>query len=243
MLNILKSEFLKLKKDAMFYTGTVISALVPILVIVKDRFLSSPPGAVMDWVMNCCLVDFLILSALSGFIVTNLVQREYQSGTLINVLTSAVSRASFVAAKLAVWFVWYAVLLVYIGSVTVLGCRLLYPAQFDAALARGVFAMFTEFGLASFVTFIPLLWVTVLQRKLFYPAVLTGIGFTGILLGGFTLSAEMLLPASILPWTAVSLVTVYQVENPYRIIGILSIAAAGIIGLLLALRAIRRQDQ
>ena len=67
MLNILKSEILKLKKDAMFYTGTIISILMPILVIQKDKFLSSPPDNLMDWVMTCCLVDFLILSMLSGF--------------------------------------------------------------------------------------------------------------------------------------------------------------------------------
>lgn len=243
MLNILKSEFLKLKKDTMFYTGTIISALVPILAIIKDKFLSTPPDEITEWVMNCCLIDFLVLSALSGFIITNLVQKEYQSGALTNILSSAVSRASFVFAKLAIWFSWYIVLLIYIEIVTVLGSRFLYPAQFDIDFARMVIVMFTKFGLSSFITFIPLLWVTILQRKLFYPAILVAIGFTGILFGGFNISMEMILPASIVPWTAVSLVTIYQIESPYLIIGIISIAITGIIGLLLALRSIYKQDQ
>lgn len=243
MLNILKSELLKLKKDTMFYTGTVISVLVPILIILKDKFLSAPPDKIADWVMTCCLIDFLILSALSGFIVTNLVQKEYQSGTLTNILTSAVSRTSFIFSKLTIWFLWYAVLLIYIEIITVWGGSLIYPAQFNAGFAKMVIVMFTKFGLLSFITLVPLIWVTILQRKLFYPAILAAIGFTGILLGGLNISMEMILPASILPWTAVSLAAVYQVESPYIIIGITSIVLTGIVGFLLALRSIKKQDQ
>lgn len=243
MLNILKSEFLKLKKDTMFFTGTIISILIPVFIILKDKFFATPPAQIMDWVMSCCLIDFLILSVLSGFMITNLVQKEYQSGTLVNILSTAVSRASFVFAKLTVWFLWYIVLLACIESITILGGILLYPSQFNAAFAKLILVMFTKFGLLAFLTFIPLLWITILQKKLFYPAVLTAIGLTGLLLGGFNLSAEIILPASIVPWTAVTLVAVYQVERPYMIIGIISIALTGMLGLLLALRSIYRQDQ
>lgn len=204
MLNILKSEILKLKKDAMFYTGTIISILMPILVILKDEFLSSPPDNLMDWVMTCCLVDFMVLSILSGFIITNSVQKEYQSGALTNILAAAVSRAFFLFAKLAVWFVWYVLLLIYMEFVTVIGSSLLYPS---------------------------------------YPAILVAIGFTGILIGGASISMEMILPASMIPWTAVSLVALYQVQSPYCVIGIFSISLTGVIGLLLALREIYKQDQ
>lgn len=242
MLNILKSEFLKLKKDTMFLTGTIISILVPVFIIIKDKFLSTPPDEMMDWVMTCCLLDFLILSALSGFIITNLVQKEYQAGTLTNILSTAVSRASFIFAKLAVWFLWYVILLAYTEIVTVIGSRLIYPSQFNVQFAKIVFVMFTKFGLLTFITLIPLLWITILQKKLFYPAVLAGIGFTGILLGGFTISMDMILPASIVPWTAVSLVAVYQVESPYLVIGLISIALTGIVGLFLALQSIYKQD-
>lgn len=243
MLNILKSEFLKLKKDAMFFTGTIICMAVPVLLIIKDKFLSAAPSEIMDWVMTCCLIDFLILSALSGFIITNLVQKEYQSGTLTNIFSAAVPRASFVFAKLIVWFLWYALLLIYIEIITVLGSNLLYPAQFNSGAAKLILIMFTKFGLLTFITLLPLLWVTILQKKLFYPAILVTIGFTGILTGGFNISAQMLLPASIIPWTAVSLAAVYNVEGVYSIIGMISIVITGIIGLFLAIRAIYKQDQ
>ena len=243
MLNILKSELLKLKKDTMFFTGTIISILVPVLLIMKDQFLATPPTEIMAWVMNCCLIDFLILSALSGFIITNLVQKEYQAGTLTNILCSAVSRASFVFVKLFVWFLWYIVLLACIEMITILGSRFLYPTQFNADFAKMIIVMFTKFGVLTFLTMVPLLWITILQRKLFYPAILVTLGFSGILIGGFNISTEMIIPASIVPWTAVSLVTIYDVESPYAVIGIISILLTGIFGILLALHSIYKQDQ
>lgn len=59
LFNVIKSELLKLKKDTMFYSGTLITMLVPVLVIIKDKAISTPPKAALDWVMICCLVDFL----------------------------------------------------------------------------------------------------------------------------------------------------------------------------------------
>ncbi len=53
----------------------------------------------------------------------------------------------------------------------------------------------------------------------------------------------MLFPASLFPWTAVSLIAVYQVETPYLIIGWISIALTGMLGLYLSIRAIYKQEQ
>lgn len=243
MLNILKAELLKLKKDTMFFTGTIISMVIPVFIVIKDKYLASPPAAIMDWIMTCGLISFLILSALSGFIITNLVHKEYQAGTMANILSSSVSRAAFIFAKLAVWFLWYAIMLAYIEMITILGSSLLYPSQFNGGCVKMIIVMFTKLGLLSFLSLLPLLWVTILQRKLFYPCVLAAIGFTGIFIGGFNISMDMVLPASIVPWTAVPLAAVYQVKSPYIEIGMISIIVTGIAGLLLALRSFYRQDQ
>ena len=69
-------------------------------------------------------------------------------------------------------------LLAYIELVTILGSRFLYPAQFSTGVIKLVIAMFTKFGTLSFVSFLPLLSVTVLQRKLFYPSALAALGFS-----------------------------------------------------------------
>lgn len=243
MLNILKSEFLKLKKDTMFFTGTFISVITPAFLIVKDKYLSVPPNEITEWVMSCCLVNFMIFSVLSGFIITNLVQKEYQSGTIINILSSSVSRIAFVCSKLAIWFLWYAVVLIFIEIVTLLGGKLIYPSQFNVDFIKMVIVMFSKFGFLSFISFIPLLWITILQRKLFYPSILAAIGFTGFLLGGFNISSEMILSASIVPWMAVSLVSVYQVESLYIEIGLIAIILTGLMGLFFSCYSFYKQDQ
>lgn len=68
-----------------------------------------------------------------------------------------------------------------IEAVTLLGSKFIYPDEFSIDFAKALITMFTKFGLLSFITFVPLLWVTILQKKLFYPSVLVAIAFTGML--------------------------------------------------------------
>lgn len=49
--------------------------------------------------------------------------------------------------------------------------------------------------------------------------------------------------SSLIPWTAVSLISIYQVESPYIIIGITFITLIGIIGLFLSIQSINKQEQ
>lgn len=243
MRNLLMAEFLKLKKDTMFFTGTIITVLVPVFLILKDNCLSVPPYEITEWVMSYCVVTFMVLSVLSGFIITNLVHKEYQAGTVVNILSSAVSRTSFVCCKLVVWFLWYAVMLACIEGIVIFGGYLIYPDQFQPAFVKMVIVMFSECGLLSFISFLPLLFITVLQRKLFYPSILAAIGFTGLFMGGFNISAEMILPASVIPWTAVPLAAVYRPKSPYLEIEISVILLTGFVSLFFVCRSFRRQDQ
>lgn len=242
LLNILKSEFLKPKKDAMFLTGTLIAAAAPFLIIIKDKFLAEPPSDIMSWIMSCCLIDFFVLSVMSGFIITNSVQKEYQTGAIINIFGSGVSRAAFIFAKLSVWFLWYAALLACIEIITLCGSCYLYPSQFDADFAKTVVVMFTKFGLLAFVTLIPILWITIVQRKLFYPSVLLSLGLSGILAGGFNISEEAILPACIVPWTAVAPISIYNLNSPYNVIASVSIILCGIAGMCAALYSVYKQE-
>ena len=243
LLNMLKLELLKLKKDTMFFVGTIISIMVPVFLVIKDKFLSVPPNEIMEWTMSCFAAILLILSVFSGFIITNLVQKEYQSGTIKNILSSAVSRVAFICSKLLVWFLWFAITLIFIVIITILGAKLIYPHQFNLNYIKLIIAIFSKLGLLSFVSFIPLLWITILQRKLFYPSILLAIGLTGILLGGINISSDFLLPASFVPWTAVPLVAVHQLKSPYFGIGLASILITGTLGLILSCYSFYIQDQ
>lgn len=240
---MIKAELFKLKKDIMFFIGTIIVVAIPILILVKDVYFTTPPKELLNWIMSCCLIDFLILSVISGFIITNLIQREYQAGTLINILTSSVSRAAFVISKLIIWFLWYSTMLAIIIAITVFGSKIIYPTQLNQQYLKIIIELFSKFGILSFFSFIPLLWVSFMQKKLFYPSILTAMGFTAIWVGGMNTSLEMILPACIVPWSAVSIIAMNQIGSPYVQIGLTSIILVGLIGLFLSCLSFNKQDQ
>lgn len=240
---MIKAELFKLKKDIMFFIGTIIVVAIPILILVKDVYFTTPPKELLNWIMSCCLIDFLILSVISGFIITNLIQREYQAGTLINILTSSVSRAAFVISKLIIWFLWYSTMLAIIIAITVFGSKIIYPTQLNQQYLKIIIELFSKFGILSFFSFIPLLWVSFMQKKLFYPSILTAMGFTAIWVGGMNTSLEMILPACIVPWSAVSIIAMNQIGSPYVQIGLTSIILVGLIGLFLSYLSFNKQDQ
>lgn len=240
---MMKAEIFKLKKDFMFFIGTIIVVAIPIFILVKDTYFSTSPKELLNWIMSCCLIDFLILSVISGFIITNLIQREYQAGTLINILTSSVSRTAFVISKLIIWFLWYSIMLIIIIAITIFGSKIIYPTQFNPQYIKLIIELFSKFGVLIFFSFIPLLWVSFMQKKLFYPSILTAMGFTAIWVGGMNTSLEMILPACLVPWSAVSIIAMNQIGSPYIQIGLTSVILVGLIGLFLSCFSFNKQDQ
>lgn len=242
MVNLLKSELLKLKKDTMFWVGTLIVILIPILILWKDCFIAVPPSVLTEWILSICMIDFLSLCIISGFIITNLMQQEYRERTIINVMTSSITRLSFLLTKMVVWFVWYMAMVLIMAGLALLGSYLLYLSQLNASQIKFIVIIFTKFGLFSFLAFIPLLWITILQRNRFYPSLLFTMGFTIILIGGANITPQMLLPASLFPWTAVSVITFLGMQNPYFYLGIAMIVFCGIFGLILTYLTFSKQD-
>lgn len=130
-LNVLSTEFLKLKRTRIPWVLTLVYCLAPLMmslmmVVLKNPELGRRMGlvavkaqltvGVADWPTYLQLTGFLFAG---GIIVMGVVQaflfgREYAEGTAKNLLTLPVGRATIVAAKLvvsAVWFLGMAVLL------------------------------------------------------------------------------------------------------------------------------------
>jgi len=183
-----------------------------------------------------------VISIMSGFVITVLIQREYQDNTLINVLTAPVARVEFIISKSIVWFIWHFVTLTINIAIITLGYRFIFSETFQINKAVEFITGLGSLGLLSFVTFLPLLWIVVKQRKTFYPSVL------------FTLIFAVLLIAianypifNVIPWTAVTLVSVPEsraiIGTPGMIIGLSSIFICGILGLSFACFSFSKQDQ
>jgi len=227
----------------MILVGTIIVLVLPIFIIIKDLFLSSPPDTYAEWILGICVVNFISLPIISGFIITCLVQREYQEHTIVNMLTAPVSRNTFVLTKLVIWFIWYLIMLVLVEAIVILGYWIIYPTSFDTDGIKMIIQILTIFGLSNFIASIHLLWITIIQKKLFYPSILGAMGFTVILIAGANTSLEMMMLASIVPWSASSVISIGEPSTLYLIISISSIVISGALGLLLSLYSFMRQDQ
>ena len=102
MHNAVCSELLKIKKNKMTFLGMAIVILLPVLLIAKGLFLDGDSREYMDWFMTVSMVTMLVFPIVSGFVITTIVQKEYQDKTLRNILTAPASRVNFVIAKLFV---------------------------------------------------------------------------------------------------------------------------------------------
>jgi ABC-type transport system involved in multi-copper enzyme maturation permease subunit len=245
LLNIISAEFSKFIKSKLFILGTIIVLSVPVFIIIKDLFFVPQTADYInyiDWLMSGLSLNGIILPIISGFIITVLIQREYQDKTIVNVLTSPVSRNCFILSKVLVWFVWYAVTLLAVVAIYILGFYLIFTETFDSDGAKTFIEYFSKFGFLSYISFLPLLWVIVKQRMIFYPSIMLALLLAAIQMAGFHTSAEMLLLASIVPWTAVTILS-FGVPMPYQIICIISILGSGVLGLFFSCYSFNKQDQ
>ena len=245
MLNIVYAELMKTKKSKIFTISTLIALVVPVFLIIHGAILEPLTAQYThytDWFMTGLMFSGTVLPIMSGFVISILIQREYQDHTVINVLTAPVSRISFIVSKLMIWFLWYAVTLFAIIAIFVLGYYLVYTETFYFNGVKLLVELFTKFGLLSFVASFPLLWIAIKQRKVFYPSILLALFFTAIQIAAFQTSAGLLPLASIVPWSAVAIVSM-SAPMPYSAICIASIVVTGLLGLLLSCYTFNKQDQ
>lgn len=242
LIDILQAEFIKQKKSSFAVLCSLIVLSVQMVIIVKDLIIGSVPEDT-DWIYTLIMMNSLALSVMSGFFITFLMQREYQDRTLINILTAPVSRVSFIVAKLLVWMLWYIVTACLAAIVMIIGFRLVYPASFDWSGVQLIFQLLVKNSGFLFVASIPVLWVTVLQRTLFYPSLIVTLIFTVIAVAGTQTSMSMLKLAIAVPWSAASIAGLMSASSVYFWIAVLSVFLSGIIGMVLAIYSFMRQDQ
>ncbi|MFQ4410849.1 hypothetical protein C4Z44_17370 [Clostridioides difficile] len=110
MNNAFQTEILKLKKNKMALIGFVVTISIPILLILKSILIDKTKIDYHEWIMTVSMLVNLVLPIMSGFFITQSMQKEYGEKTIINIVTAPVNRKTFVFSKIAVWFCWYLVL-------------------------------------------------------------------------------------------------------------------------------------
>ena len=242
MHNAVCSEIIKFRRNKMAWVGTLIIATIPLFMI-WNRLVIDPQREYMEWLMSVLMLNTLILPIVNGFVITSNMQREYQDRTIRNVLTAPVSREKFLTAKLVVWFLWYLISICLSEMIVTAGCYTLFPVEFTTGNMRYALFLLIQNNFFSFIAGIPILWICVKQQALFYPSMLAILGSAVLQAAGLQVSEELILPACVCPWTAVSISGLVEVDTFYYWICLVSIFLCGLVGFMGTIISFGNQDQ
>lgn len=242
MNNAFQTELLKLKKNKMAFIGFTATISIPILLVLKSILIDKTRIEYQEWLLTVSMLVNILLPIMSGFFITQSMQKEYGEKTIINILTAPVGRKTFVFSKIAVWCCWYLAVMVVAESITIAGSRILFGTQVTAASIAFTIQLFTRTGILSFFAFLPVVWIAIRQRTLFYPSMLCTLVFVLLQSVGSQVAEELLPAASFVPWLAVQITAMLPTDSPYFTICILSILCSGISGIVLAIWEFKRQD-
>lgn len=239
MLNAVKSELYKVKKNRIFYVCSIMVILAIIWLVFKEFISSTQTHEFDKWIKSLNIFSSLFLSISSGLILTFLIQHEYEHKTIINVLAAPTSRVTFVMSKLVIWFLWYIVILGISIIILLIGGSILFSGDFGISKIQLIFSTVAKTRVLSFVATTPLLLVAILQRHSFYPTIMCAIGFAGMELFALILPIKF---SSIIPWSAVMLVG-SEIPSVYMVRALVVIFLTGILGVLGACFAFKKQNQ
>lgn len=172
MNNAFQTEFLKLKKNKMTFVGFIITISVPILLILKSLLIDKTRIDYYEWIQTVSMLVNIVLPIMSGFFITQSMQREYSEKTIINIITAPVDRKNFIFSKIFVWFSWYLITMIISMFLTILGLFVLYHSQITNQIIFFTIKILFQIGILSFASFIPIIWISIRQRTIFYPSML-----------------------------------------------------------------------
>lgn len=240
--NAFQTEILKLKKNKMALIGFAVTISIPILLILKSILIDKTKIDYHEWIMTVSMLVNLVLPIMSGFFITQSMQKEYGEKTIINIVTAPVNRKTFVFSKIAVWFCWYLVVMIVTECLTIVGSLILFHSQVTSMTICFTIQLFTQIGLLSYIAFLPIIWIAIRQRTLFYPTMLCTLVFVLLQSVGTQVSEELLPVASFVPWLAIQISTMLPQDSQYLYICIASILCTGIIGIGLSIHEFNKQD-
>ena len=241
MLNVLATEFMKLRRNKLFFILSIVAAILPIVLIGKDivQFKGRQPLDILAWSFSLSQVcQLIVYPILGGFILTFLIQKEYGDHTIINNLTAPVKRVTFIIGKVVIWFTWQFLLTIIFTLISCYGAYLLYGQQTLLKFLPQLLLSDLLTGLLSWAVFTPIAWIAVLQRENSYTSLIFTLLFT--ITGAFAVYFPLEV-VRFIPWTAVTYMSAtYMTVISWPIC--LSIGGCAILGLFMTYHSFMRQE-
>lgn len=241
-IQTIEAELIKARHNRIYMLCGALALLLPLLVTIKDCGTASTRAMLSagEWMVSTrdlCLT--LALPLFSGMILTQLFQKEYTERTIINQLTSPISRIDFLTGKLAAWAAFHMGMCLLSILGICIGVFFVYPGQADLYLLLDCIRQSLLHGLLMFLVLTPLLAVAVFQKVLFYPSVLLCLLFTLIAGSSYVLPGNL---PFLLPWSAARVTTLLPLTGPQTFLCAASIGICFLSGILLAVVGFCQQN-
>ncbi|WP_086350650.1 ABC transporter permease [Candidatus Enterococcus clewellii] len=240
MLSTIKIECLKLRRCSLVLVCLSGSFLFTLLAVMKDVLRSGPVQQVPQsvWITeNMMINNFMVTFFLSTMLLGYLIHREYEERTIKNLLVTGVSREKILFSKLIVWLVLHFFMYLVASLVVYLGYRSIFETQEFAFL--DILGKFMLSAGTAAVVMLPLAWVGIKQKQLFYPTILFGILIAVLAVTGITFPDRW---PVIVPWSAAFALSSMELGATEQTIALVSVGGTGIIGLLLMFFSFKRQE-
>lgn len=202
MNGLLRSEILKLKGAWLFRLSFFLAGFLPLLSMAMalsgfQAASSTEPRFLMMLRQNHIFLTLLMGNLVYALIAVDLFHKEFQRGTIVDIMAAAVPRTRFLLAKEAVLLAWTACL----GLFSYLACLLL-GALFlrDGLTPAAAGAGLWRYAAATAIQFLPLqlcVWVTLLARNYFVPLGVSIVALVGSVVAFNTEDFIFLYPHSI----------------------------------------------
>ena len=165
MVSLLSTELLKLKRSSMFLISILGAAVAPFVVVVAT-YVHEPATPFKELFYNVNLYTVLIIGVpLYGVVTSYLFNREYTENTLKNILTTPVSRVSFIMSKTLLLFMWIMMLTVTAWGITlVLGVLTQFNGLNISVLTESL-KQFSIGGLLLFILSSPIILLTLVMKN------------------------------------------------------------------------------
>lgn len=167
---LLKSELLKLKKCWLLRLSFLLTLLMPMLTLVmilfsKQAGQEAQPMFLLLLRQNHIFLTLFICNLLFSLIATHLFFKEFQYGTIADIISVPVKRVSYIAVKEIVLFLWMMAMGLFSYFVCLAIGAISHMAGFSYGLAL---AGLWKYAAATAISFIPIqliVWVTLLFKN------------------------------------------------------------------------------
>ncbi len=242
MINLLYTEFLKLKRSQMLLISMLGATTAPFVCFIAYlNMKSKKPGVpvLFNEVFSETNLYVVLLTGVTlyGVIATYLFNREYTENTLKNLLTIPVSRTSFFMSKLILLLIWILLLTVVAWGLTLIFGLI---GQFEGLSLTVLIKAFKEYivgGIFLFLLTTPTILVTLLFKN-YVPSLVFTIAITmvNVLIGNSEYRV-------LYPWSAVLVIANKDFFPEYLpVYSYISIFTTSLLGFIVAIIHFKKEE-